>query len=299
MRRIFDLPYLLLVLTPLFWAGNFLVGRGVAETVPPVGLAFWRWAVGLLIILPFAWPQIRRDWPVYRANWPIILVLSILGVSCFNTMLYVGVAQTEAFNGSLIQSTMPVWIAVLSFLFFRDRPGRWQIAGIIVSLTGVATIIMRGDPTNISDLTFNPGDVWVLVAVICYGGYSALLRRRPAVGPLGFLAMTFIVGDIVLAPFYAYEMLVVERFVPLNGTALASVLYVSLFASVLAYMFWNRGIELIGANRAGVFIHLVPAFVAIGAVTILDEHPQLFHAAGIVLILCGVFLTTRKARAVA
>lgn len=294
MRRLFDLPYLLLVLTPLFWAGNFLVGRLVHETVPPVGLAFWRWAVGLLIILPFAWPQIRRDWPVYRANWPIVLVLSILGVSCFNTLLYIGVAQTEAFNGSLIQSTMPVWIAVLSFLFFRDQPGRWQIAGIIVSLTGVATIIMRGDPTNISALTFNPGDIWVLVAVITYGGYSALLRRRPAVGPLGFLAMTFIVGDLVLAPFYVYEMAVLDRFVPLNGVALASVLYVSLFASVLAYMFWNRGIELIGANRAGVFIHLVPAFVAIGAITILNEHPQPFHAAGIVLILSGVFLTTRR-----
>ncbi len=295
MRKLFDLPYLLLVLTPLFWAGNFLVGRLVHETVPPVGLAFWRWAVGLLIILPFAWPQIRRDWPVYRANWPIVLVLSILGVSCFNTLLYVGVAQTEAFNASLIQSTMPVWIAVLSFLLFRDRPGRWQIAGIFVSLCGVATIIMRGDPANIGDLAFNPGDVWVLVAVITYGGYSALLRRRPAVGPLGFLAVTFIVGDLVLVPFYIHEMVVLDRYVPLNGTALATVLYVSLFASVLAYMFWNRGIELIGANRAGVFIHLVPAFVAVGAVTILNEHPQPFHAAGIILILGGVFLTTRRA----
>ncbi len=128
MRRLFDLPYLLLVLTPLFWAGNFLIGRMVHETVPPVGLAFWRWAVGLLMILPFAWPQLRRDLPVYRANWPIILILSVLGVSCFNTMVYIGVARTEALNASLLQSTMPVWIAVLSFLLFRDRPGpgRWQ-----------------------------------------------------------------------------------------------------------------------------------------------------------------------------
>lgn len=294
MRRLFDLPYLLLVLTPLFWAGNFLVGRMVHETVPPVGLAFWRWAVGLLIILPFAWSQLRRDLPVYRANWPVILVLSVLGVSCFNTMLYVGVARTEALNGSLIQSTMPVWIAVLSFLLFRDRPGPWQVAGILVSLAGVATIIVRGDPGNLSDLRFNPGDIWVLVAVICYGGYSALLRSRPAVGPLGFLAMTFIVGDLVLLPFYIHEMAVLDRFVPLNGVALAAILYVSLFASVLAYMFWNRGIELLGANRAGVFIHLVPAFVAIGSVFLLDEHPRAFHAAGVALILTGVFLTTRR-----
>ncbi|WP_281018642.1 MULTISPECIES: DMT family transporter [unclassified Minwuia] len=294
MRRLFDLPYLLLVLTPLFWAGNFLIGRMVHETVPPVGLAFWRWAVGLLMILPFAWPQLRRDLPVYRANWPIILILSVLGVSCFNTMVYIGVARTEALNASLLQSTMPVWIAVLSFLLFRDRPGPWQVAGILVSLTGVATIIARGDPAYLSQLRFNPGDLWVLTAVICYGGYSALLRSRPAVGPLGFLAVTFAVGDLVLLPFYVHEMVVLDRFVPLNVVALASVLYVSLFASVLAYMFWNRGIELLGANRASVFIHLAPAFVAIGSVILLDEHPQPFHAAGVALILTGVFLTTRR-----
>ncbi|MEC9347749.1 MAG: DMT family transporter [Pseudomonadota bacterium] len=293
LRRIYDIPWILLVLTPMFWAGNLLLGRSVHETVPPIALATCRWALAFAILLPFAWRDIRADLAVYRRHWARTLLLSVFGVSCFNTMLYIGVADTQAINGSLIQSTMPVWIALLSLLLFRDRLGGLQAVGIVISITGVLTILVRGHFADIGDIEIRNGDLWLVLAVICYATYSTLLRIRPPVRPLGFVAVTFLLGDLVLLPFWIGEMAIGGRYMPLDMTALLSVLYVAIFPSILAYIFWNRGVELVGANRAGIFIHLVPAFVTVGAIGFLGEVPHFYHLAGIGLILLGVVMTSR------
>ncbi len=292
-RRIADWPYLLLVLTALFWSGNFIVGRAVHETVPPVALAFWRWTGGFLIILPLAWPHLRRDLPVALKHWRIMLVLSAVGVAAFNTLVYLGLRETTAINGLLIQSFMPIAIVLTSFSLFRDPVSPAQMGGLALSLCGIGAIVARGDISTLAALDFNRGDLLIFLAIVSYGFYTALLRRRPPINPLSMVAITFALGALMLAPLHAIEwnMGAAPR---LDATTLAAMGYVALFPSVLAYLCYNRGVELIGANRAGQFVHLMPVFGTIMAVALLGESFRLFHAIGIALIFAGIVLANRK-----
>lgn len=294
LRRLYDLPYLLLTLTALFWSGNFVLGRAVHETVPPVGLAFWRWLGAFLLLLPLAWSPLQRDWPTLRQHWRAVLLLAVLGVAAFNTLVYIGLQHTVALNALLLQSTMPVLIVLMSFLLFRETVSRRQTLGIVVSLSGVFAIVSRGDPSRLAELAFNRGDLLIFTAVICYAAYSVLLRLRPKVHPLSFLAVTFALGALLLLPLYGWESLHLHRPMPLTVTALAAIGYVALFPSVLAYFCFNRGVELVGANRAGLFIHLMPVFGSLMAIVFLGERFQLFHGLGILLILTGIVLATRR-----
>ncbi len=292
-RRLFDRPYLLLTLTALFWSGNFVLGRAVHETVPPVGLAFWRWAGATLILLGPAWSHLRRDGPMLAASWPIVLVLSALGVAVFNTLVYIGLQTTGALNAVLMQSTMPVMIVALGFLAFRDRVTARQALGIALSLSGAVAIVARGDLAALAGLTLNRGDLWIALAVVSYAAYSVLLRRRPAVHPLSLLVGTFLPGSLMILPLYLWESLS-GRPVRLDAPSLLAIAYVAIFPSILAYFCFNRGVELVGANRAGLFFHLMPVFGSIMAVLFLGERFEPFHAAGIALILAGIVLATRR-----
>ncbi|HYG89771.1 MAG TPA: DMT family transporter [Azospirillum sp.] len=291
--RALDRPWLLLMLPPLFWAGNFVLGRAVAGAVPPVALAFWRWVVGALILLPFAWPHLRHDLPVLVRHWRIVLLLSAVGIAVFNTFAYIGLATTTALNGVMIQSVMPVLIVGISFLFFRDTVTWLQALGIAVSLAGTLTLVSRGDPTALAGLRFNSGDLWIFAAVTSYAAYTALLRRRPNVHGFSFIVVTFLLGALMLLPFMLMEA-VQGRPLAINVTSLASIGYVAVFASILAYICFNRAVLLLGANRTGLSIHLIPVFGSILAILFLGERPQWFHAAGIVLIAIGIVLATRR-----
>lgn len=295
LHRLYDQPYLLLTLTVLFWSGNFVLGRAVHDAVPPVGLAFWRWLGGFLLLLPFAWQPLQRDWHTLRQHWRPVLLLATLGVAAFNTLVYLGLQYTVALNALLLQSTMPVLIMLMSFLLFRETVHTRQTLGIVVSLSGVFAIVTHGDPARLAELAFNRGDLLVFTAVICYAAYSVLLRLRPKVHPLSFLAVTFALGALLLLPLYAWESLHLHRPMPLNLTALAAIGYVALFPSVLAYFCFNRGVELVGANRAGLFIHLMPVFGSLMAILFLGERFEVFHGIGILLILIGIILATRRA----
>lgn len=292
--RIADWPYLLLVLTALFWAGNFIVGRAVNGMVPPVALAFWRWTGGFLIILPLAWPHLRRDLPIALKHWKIVLILSAVGVASFNTLVYLGLRETTAINGLLIQSVMPIAIVLTSFALFRDPVGPAQMAGLALSLAGIVAIVARGDLATLATLDLNRGDLLIFLAILSYAFYTALLRRKPPVHPYSLVAITFGCGALMLLPLHAVEwsMGSVPRF---DTVTLAAMGYVALFPSVLAYLCYNRGVELIGANRAGQFVHLMPVFGTLMAVTLLNESFRLFHAAGIALIFAGILLANRKA----
>lgn len=288
-------PFVLLPLAPLFWSANAVVGRAVAGAVPPIGLAFWRWLVAAAIMAAVAWPHVRRDWPVIVRERRILFALSLLGIATFNTLVYMGLRVTTAINGVLMQTTMPVWIVVLSWLFFRDSIAPRQVPGLLISFIGSLVIVAQGRLETLLALRLNQGDLLVLVAVVAYAAYSTLLRRRPPIHPLSFLAVTFAGGALLLLPLYLWEHLRVQA-MPLNGTTLLAVAYIALFPSILAYLCYNRGVELVGANVAGLFIHLMPVFGSIMAMIFLDERLRWFHGLGVLLILIGIVLTTRGRR---
>lgn len=291
--RLWHMPYLLMVMPPLFWSGNFVLGRAVAGHVPPIGLAFWRWAIGCLLVLPLAWPHLRRDLPALRAHWGIVLVLSAVGIAAFNSFVYVGLNRTTALNAVMMQSTMPVLIVLMSFMLFRQRISALGALGIGVSLAGVAAIVGRGDPAAFAGLDLNLGDVWVFAAVVSYSAYTALLRRKPAAHPFSFLAVTFGLGALMLVPFYAWETATVRPVRP-DLLTVAAIAYVALFPSILAYLCYNRSVELIGANRTGLSIHLMPVFGSVMAMLFLGERLSWYHGLGIVLIAAGIALANRR-----
>lgn len=282
--------YLYLSLAALFWAGNFVVARGVHGDVPPVGLAFWRWVVALVILAVAARRRLAAEWRTIWRAWPVVLPLGILGVGNFNMLVYVGLQDTTATNGLLLQSACPAFIVAISSLVGAGYPSGRQVAGIATSLVGVATILARGAPGNLSALAFSRGDLWVLLAVLSWALYTLLLARRPAgVDPLALLAVLVLVGVLWMAPWYALEI-VRGRRVHLDVTTVATVAYVAVFASVAAYALWNAGVAGVGASRAGIFLHLMPAFGSVLAIAFLGERFRAFHAAGIALILAGVWL---------
>jgi len=293
MRNVKDRPYLLLILAVLFWSGNFIVGRAFHSEIPPVALAFWRWVgAALLVTLP-ALPHLRRDRRALLQHWPAVLLLSTLGIAAFNTLAYSGLQYTEAINAFLLQSLMPVLIVLLSFVIFREKVTKLQSVGILVSLCGAVTIITRGDVEILLSLSINRGDLLVFAAVICYAGYTVMLRKRPHVHPLAFIATIFWLGSFILIPVYLWETLTVAT-LELKPASILVIGYVMVFPSIVSYLCYNRGVELIGANRAGLFIHLMPVFGSLMAVVFLGEIFCWFHGLGIMLIGAGIYLATRR-----
>ncbi len=281
--------YLLLILPPLFWAGNAVLARGVADLIPPVAMSFWRWALALLILLPFTWKQTRRDWPEIRQHWKIIFLLGLLGIASFNTLLYAAAHSTTAINIALTQSVMPVIIVVISFFLFRDRVTPLQFFAIGLCTVGAGHIVIRGDLQRLLQLEFVRGDLFMLLAVSLYGLYSVLLRKRPDIAPMSFLTTTFAVGVVLLLPLYLWEYQTAPS-LHLTQPVVLSLLYVAFCPSILAYLFWNRGIHEIGANQAGLYINLIPLFASLLAVIFLGERFQGYHIVGIVLIASGLLM---------
>lgn len=297
-RPAFDLwssAWTLLVLTNLFWAGNIVLGRGVVGLVPPIALSYVRWTGAFLIGLAFAWRQLQQDLPVLLRQWRLMLLLSAIGVASYNTMSYIGLTETTALNALLLQSAMPLVILVWAFVLFRDRPSRLQTVGVAVSLLGVCAIASKGSIEVLRHLSINHGDLWILAAIAINGSYAALLRRRPKVHPLSFLVAAMGIGSCMNLPFFVWEELTVAR-ITFDWQAMAALAYIAVFPSFIAYLFFNRGIELIGAGRAGQSMHLMPVFGSVLAVLFLGERFRLYHAVGIALIATGIVLASVKPR---
>ena len=281
--------YLLLILPPLFWAGNSVLARGVADLIPPVAMSFWRWTIALLVLLPFTWKQTWNDWPEIKKYWKIIFLLGLFGIASFNTLLYTAAHSTTAINIALTQSVMPVIIVLISFILFRDKIAPLQLFAIVLCTLGAGYIVIRGDWQRLLHLEFVIGDLIMLLAVCLYALYSVLLRNRPDIHPMSFLTTTFAVGVVLLLPLYLWERQSVPP-LELTQPVIVSLLYVALCPSILAYLFWNRGIQEIGANRAGLYINLIPLFASLLAVLFLGEQFQSYHLVGIVLIAGGLLL---------
>ena len=286
-------PHLLLVLTTLFWSGNFVLGRAVHTVFTPFTLSFWRWAVALAILLPLVWTSLRDQAPLLRPRqWGLLLILSILGVVNFNTFVYIGLQTTTATNAVIMLSVTPVLIVAISFLLLRQTVTGWQMLGIMISLTGVLVIISRGHWETLLARQFNAGDLWIMAAILSWALYSVGLQWRPAeLRPLNFQAMTMLIGIVILAPLYGWDLVHGQVFV-VNTTTIGSILYLALFPSILAYIFWNRAVAELGANRSGQFLHLMPAFGAMLSMIFLGERLYEFHGIGITLIALGIYLAT-------
>ena len=289
-------PYLLLSLTSLFWAGNIVLARYVAGHVPPMTLSCVRWIGAFLMLLPFAWPHLKQDWPAMRARLPLMVGLSATGFAFNNAISYWALQYTEALNALLIQSSGPLFVALWSLLLYGIRLSLAQFAGITISLAGVLTILLRGDLAALVNIQFNRGDVMFAGAVLSFGLYSALITRRPRIHPLSLICFTIGCGALLLLPFSVWEFRNGVRLKP-DALTLATVVYVMIFPSTLAYLFFNRGIALIGPNRASPFLHLVPVFGSAMAILLLGEQPRLFHLTGYLLVLAGVVIASRPASA--
>lgn len=288
-------PYMLLTFTALFWAGNSIVGRAARDLMPPVALAFWRWLLALLVLLPFALPYLRRDWSILLANWKWMLVLGALGIGTFNTLLYTGLQTTTAVNGLLLQSLQPALILTLGALVFAENVRLPQITGICLSISGALMIVLRGDLSALIGLEFNSGDLVICMAVVVWSFYSVLLRKRPTVHPLSFLAATFMIGIAVIVPFYLAEI-ASGRLIESRSESWMAIGYVGLFPSLIAYLFFNRGVELLGSATAGLYLNIMPVIGALLAVTILGEPLRWFHFAGMGLIGAGIVSAARIGR---
>jgi drug/metabolite transporter (DMT)-like permease len=292
--RLRDRPYLLLSLTSLFWAGNAVVGRAIVHDIPPVALAQIRWTAAFLLLLPFVWDQIRSELPLIRRHFGMLLLLSFTSVGAFNTILYWSVQHTTAINATLMQSSGPLLIALWSLALFGDPLSRGQIGGIALSLLGVLAIVSGGDHARLASLQLNAGDVAIVVAIAIYALYSTLLRKRPGMTAVSFAAVTMGLGAAMIVPFAVAEHWAGYRIAPLGLGAAAALVYVVVFPSILAVLFFNRGVQLVGANRAGPFFHLIPLYGAILAIVFLGERPGLHHAIGAILIIGGVVLASRS-----
>lgn len=286
------MPYFLLTLSALFWSGNFVIGRAMNHVIPPAGFVFWRWVVALAVLAPMALPRLRREWPLLRANLGLICVWGLFSVTLFNFLIYTAMHTTTAINAALVNSAIPIFIIMFARILYGQSVSLRQHLGILLSLAGVATIILQGDPTRILAVTFNRGDLLVLAAAVVWALYSLALRRYPrGLNQFVFLFATAVAGLIFLIPVYLLEIAGGSH-LTLNAATVVSIGYAGVFASVVAFTTWTSGLRLVGAHVGGQFIHLMPAFSTILAVIFLGERLRAFHVVGIILIFTGIACAT-------
>ncbi|MFW1676923.1 DMT family transporter [Pontibacter sp. JAM-7] len=284
------MAHLLLFLTVLFWSGNFIVARAIHLDIPPITLAFSRWSLALLIILPWLLPRIIRQWPLIRSHWRRLLFFGVIGVAGFNTQVYLGLQSTTASNAVLMQSLVPVLIVLFSALALGEKGHLRQWLGIALSLLGVTILISQGLLANLTSLQFNSGDLWILGAVTVWAIYSIGLRWKPkSLDGFTFFGCTVIIGVVFLLPFTLLEI----NHTDTNDwpqSVWLSILYMAIFPSILSYLFWNKGVELLGAAKSGLYIHLMPVIGLTLSVLLLDETLLGFHLWGTLLIFIGLYL---------
>jgi len=286
-------PYLLLTLTSMLWGGNAIAGKLAAGHISPALLTSLRWLFALAIVLPFALPHLKRELPRLRPHLPFLFALGAIGFALFNNIFYLALNYTSAINVGIVQAGMPLVVFALNFAIFRLRTNALQLFGFALTLIGVVITITGGNPLGIFNQTINFGDLIMVVAVIAYGGYTVALRSKPEIHWLNFIAILGFSAFLTSALFSFYEWYAGQIILP-DWRAMGIVAYVAIFPSIIAQLFWMRGLELIGSNRGGVFINLVPIFGAIFAVLLLSEQFQLYHGLSLVLVVGGVILAQSK-----
>ena len=288
-------PQLLLVLATLLWGGNFVIGRAVAGDIPPITLAFLRWCVAFIVFLPIVYSRVKREWLMIKTHWPIVIVMAITGVACFNTLVYIGVYYTTSINASLMNSSTPIIIYILSFIFLKERLSKFQLIGTAISLSGVAFILSKGSLETLLSFSFNKGDLIVLIAVFCWGVYSLLVKQYAGRLPgYSTFLVTISLGVIMLLPFTIYELMTTSVDIVWSPSTIGAILYVGIVASIIAFLSWNNGVVALGANKASIYLNFIPLFAAIFAVLFLGEDLLLAQVIGGLAVICGVLLASKK-----
>lgn len=284
-----------LALVMVLWAGNSIVARAVRFDVPPFTLAFLRWLGATLVVLPFAVRPLQRDWPALKAGWPIVLLLGLLGIGAFNALLYSGLQFTPATNALLLQAAIPAAVVLLDRVLFKVVSPFWQNVGVAFSMLGVAAIVFEGDPAKAANLHLGIGDVLILLSVLVWAVYTVFLKKRPQVAAVSFVAATFVLGVVAMAPLAAWEVAQGMQ-VRWSPGVLAAIAYVALLPSLLSYFLYNWAAGVVGPARAGQAITLMPLFGAFMSAALLGEALHLYHFTGMALIVLGIALSTLALR---
>jgi len=286
--------YIFALIATAIWSGNFIVARDLSETIPPISLAFWRWIIAFLALTPFAIKSLLKDWKLFKKHFLYLIITSIFGITVFNTLIYVAGQTTTAINLSLISITFPIFIIIISRFLYKEKITIYKMLGIIVVGIGVISIITKGSPTVLFELTFFKGDLWMLLAAIIFAVYSILLKHKPKeINILSFQYATFSLGLLMLFPFYLIELSLVEPTV-YDSNAILSIIYIGIGASLISFILWNKAILLIGPVRSGMVYYTLPLFSGLLAFILLKENLTFNHLYSAFLIISGIILSNYK-----
>ena len=290
-----NFAYFILILTTIFWSGNFIVGKAASiYQIPPFSLNFYRWFFAGLILLPFTYKEILNKKKYIIENISIFIILGITSITIFNSIVYYSLYYTQVISGILMISTIPVWIIFISTFLNIEKTNIFQIFGVVLSLIGVIFIVTKADVNLIKNLNFNKGDLSMVVAMFSWAIYSALLKRKNfKISQISLLEVVIICGLIFLIPVYFIELYFGNKII-LGKPFYLTLTYVVIFPGLASFFFWIKGISIIGANRAGVFLHLMPIFGAIMAIVIFDEKFMNYHIFGAIFIIVGITLSNKK-----
>ena len=290
-----NFAYLILILTTIFWSGNFIVGKAASTyEIPPFSLNFYRWFFAGLILLPFTFKELIEKKNYIFDNIVFFTILGVTSITIFNSIVYYSLYYTQVISGILMISTIPVWIIFISSILNIEKTNIFQIIGVIFSLTGVVFIITKADLEIIKNLDFNKGDLSMVVAMFSWAVYSALLKsKKYEISQFALLEVVIIMGLIFLTPIYFIEMYL-GNVIVLGIPFVLTLTYVVFFPGLASFIFWIKGISIIGANRAGVFLHLMPIFGAIMAMIIFNEKFMYYHILGAIFIVAGITLSNKK-----
>ena len=286
-----------LCLASLFWSGNFVIGRlaSVESLVSPLSLGFYRWVIAFIILTPFCFSKAFKELPLLKKQPGMIFLIILTGPTLFNTLVYLGLTATTVINALLIISTTPMLIILFNKILYRIDTNRYQMLGIIISLLGVSFVIAKGNYQNIFQSDFYSGDLFILLAVTSWALYSIFLKKNETgVSGFSFLYISFGLTVILLFPVYLFDILIQGNYLKLSGQSLLAIGYTGIFPSIFSYICWNTGVALIGANKSGPYLHLMPIFGGILAFFIFQETLQIYHYAGIVSVIVGIIITNKN-----
>jgi drug/metabolite transporter (DMT)-like permease len=288
------LAYAGLTLTVFFWATNTVIARAVINEIKPMTLSFYRWLLALIFILPFAISHLKKDIVFIKQNIGFLFFLSIPSVATYNSILYLGAQYTSATNISLVVATMPVMTILFSWVMNLEKPFTFQLLGIIISIIGVLIIISKGSWYILFTLSFNPGDLLIVLSIASWSFYSVLLKKKQInISPISLLTTLIFFGVICILPFYLWEFSIFQGF-ELKPVNIIIFLYLGIFPSILSYLCWNFGVKTAGASIASVFMYLLPLFTSMIAYMCLDEKLFLFHFTGGIFILFGLIMSSKR-----
>ena len=281
----------------LFWSGNFVIGRfsSLENIVSPLSLAFYRWVIAFLILTPFCLQKAVKELPLLKKQPGMIFLIILTGPTLFNTLVYLGLTSTTVINSLLIISTTPMLIILLNKLLYKAQTNIFQMIGIFISLIGVCYVIAKGSFQNIFDSEFYFGDLFILLAVTSWALYSIFLKKNETgVSGFSFLYLSFVFTVILLFPVYLYDIFIQDNFISIDQKTLLVIGYTGIFPSIISYMCWNTGVALIGPNKSGPFLHLMPIFGGILAFLVFRETLEIYHYAGILSVIVGIIITNKK-----